>query len=90
MQRITQTNKFVYIPCTRRKNFGKLEEDLRDILKDPQLLAPHETGLIKESSPYVRYSQKIYRGMLPKPELKKPALSGRVGLAPKTDELQLR
>ena len=34
----------------------KLEEDLRDILEDPQLLAQYKTGLIKESLLYVKSS----------------------------------
>ena len=34
----------------------KLEEDLRDILEDPQLLAQYKTGLIKEFLLYVKSS----------------------------------
>ena len=34
----------------------KLEEDLRNILEDPQLLAQYKTGLIKESLLYVKSS----------------------------------
>ena len=58
----------------------KLEEDLRDILEDPKSLATHEAILIKESSSFASLLQEIYRDMLPKPKLKKPALSGRVGI----------
>ena len=36
--------------------WDKLEEDLRDILEDPQLLAQYKTGLIKESLLYVKSS----------------------------------
>ena len=37
-----------------KETSDKLEEDLRDISEDLKLLAPHEAGLIKESSSYVR------------------------------------
>ena len=45
------------------ETLNKLEEDLRDIVEDLKLKAPHEAGLIKESSSYVRSSTKkgIYR-----------------------------
>ena len=64
------------------ETLDKLQEDLRDIMEDLKLQAPHEAGLIKESFSYVRSSPKqgIYRGPLPKPKIKKSALSGRVGI----------
>ena len=74
----------------QEENLWKARRRFKGYFERSGIANPYETGLIKESSPYVRYSQKIYRGMLPKPELKKPALSGRVGLEPKRDELQLR
>ena len=52
---------------------------LRDIVQDLKLQAPHEAGLIKEPSSYVRSSPKkgLYWDLLPKLKLKKSALSRR-------------
>ena len=58
------------------ETLDRVEEDLRDILEDLKLVAPHEAGLIKESPHYVRSSKGIFRGMLPKPKLKKSTSSG--------------
>ena len=60
----------------------KLEEDLRDIVEDLKLQAPHDAGLNKESFSYVRSSPKqgIYGDPLPKRKIKKSVLSGGVGI----------
>ena len=64
------------------ETLDKLEKDLRDIVEDLKLQAPHNAGLIKESFSYVRSfpKQGIYRDPLPKRKVKKSALSGRVGI----------
>ena len=40
------------------ETLDKIEEDLRDIVKDLKLQVPYEAGLIKESPSYVRSSSK--------------------------------
>ena len=47
-----------------------------------KLQASHNAGLIKESFSYVRSlaKQRIYLDPLPKHKIKKPALSGRIGI----------
>ena len=84
MQGISQTNKFFDISWTEEETLDELE-DLRNIVEDLKLQAPHDVGLIKESFSYVRSStkQEIYRDPLSKHKIKKSALSGRVGIGAK-------
>ena len=78
---LKQINSLTFL-ILEEQTLGKLEEDLRDIVEDLKLQAPHDAGLIKESFSYVRSSPKqgIYRDPLPKRKVKKSALSGRAGI----------
>ena len=78
---LKQINSLTFL-VLEEETLDKLEEDLRDVVEDLKLQAPHDAGLIKESFSYVRSSPKqgIYRDPLPKRKIKKSALSGRVGI----------
>ena len=78
---LKQINSLTFL-VLEEETLDKLEEDLRDIVEDLKLQAPHDAGLIEESFSYVRFSPKqgIYRDPLPKCKIKKSALSGKVGI----------
>ena len=90
-QGIAHTNKFFDISCTRRRNLDKLEEDLRDIVEDLKLQAPHDAALIKESFSYVRSlpKQGIYRDPLPKHKIKTLHYPEELELEQRRDEQHL-
>ena len=54
---LKQINYFTFLVL--EETLDKLEEYVRDIVEDIKLQAPYESGLIKESSSYVRFSPKI-------------------------------
>ena len=87
---LTQTNSLIFL-VLEEETLEKLGEDLRDIVEDLKLKAPHDAGLIKESFSYVRSSPKqgIYRDPLPKHKIKTLHYPEELELEQRRDEQHL-